>query len=126
MAVLGRKELARSLTGRRITALIAVAQLAFVTNRGLAWYWGAPPEQTATIDTMIVGVTCLEGMLFVHRWLLAPSVFCFAGVIACALLPHYARLIFTVCVAAALGQGVWRLRNPDQDKPGYLSSDQPH
>jgi len=23
----------------------------------------------------------------------------------------------------ALAQGVWRLRNPDQDKPGYLSSD---
>ena len=119
----GRKNLAQSLTGRRTVALIGIALIGFVSNRALGVVWGSPLHQTAAIDTLIVCVSALMGSMFVHRWMLNAAAFSFVALVFCAVWPDASRQLFVAAVSAVLIQGFWRLRRPDQDRPGYLSSD---
>jgi serine/threonine-protein kinase len=118
-----RKNLAKSLTGRRTVALIGISLVGFVSNRALGLVWESPVHQTATIDTLIVCVSALAGAMFVHRWMLSAAVFAFLSVGVSAVWPEASRQIFVTAVSLTLAQGFWRLRRPDQDRPGYLSGE---
>jgi eukaryotic-like serine/threonine-protein kinase len=118
----GRRNLAQSLTGRRTVALIGISLIGFVGNRALGVFWGSPLHQTATIDTLIVSVIALAGSMFVHRWMLSAAGFGFTALVLCAAWPEASRQLFVATVSFTLVQGFWRLRRPDQDRPGYLSN----